>query len=87
MKFTLSVKVNPGSSKRTFEWRNDHLKVNLKSPPVDGEANDELLDAVEELFGLESGNVILKRGRTSTNKTLLLKGISRNELTDTLKTL
>ncbi len=85
--FKLTVRVNPGSSNRAFEWKEDHLKVNVKSPPVDGEANSELLEELEELFDLKSGHVSIKSGRRSSQKILLLKGLTRDELVETLSSL
>lgn len=87
MKFELSVKVNPNSSRRLFRWKGDHLKVNLTSPPEKGKANDELVTSLAELFGLRSSDINLKRGATSRKKTLTLKNISKDHLQDVINSL
>ncbi len=54
----------------------ERLKVRIHAPPVDGKANQELIEFFSELFQLKKSEVTLLRGETSREKTFLLKGIS-----------
>jgi len=49
----------------------DALKIRIQSPPVDGEANEELLRFLGELTGL---SVELRSGSTSRHKAVEIHG-------------
>lgn len=60
----LQVKVKPGARASVLEdpgpdgvWR-----AQLKSPPVDGKANAELIALVAERFGVRKGDVEIRSG-------------------------
>jgi hypothetical protein len=53
----------------------DALKIRLKAPPVEGAANDELVRFLAERLGGLRG-VALTRGRSSRAKTVLVTGVS-----------
>ncbi|MEY4615792.1 MAG: hypothetical protein RJB66_752 [Pseudomonadota bacterium] len=55
---------------------NDRLKVKIKSPPVDGKANECLTEFVAELLNLNRSAVELIKGETSRQKQLLIHGMS-----------
>jgi uncharacterized protein (TIGR00251 family) len=63
---------------------NDRLKVKIKSPPVDGKANECLVEYFVELLGLSRSAVTLLRGETSRQKQLLIVGVTAEEVTATL---
>ncbi len=52
------------------------VRVRLAAPPVDGEANDELIRFLARLFDVPRGNVSLLSGATSKNKVVLVRGAS-----------
>lgn len=52
------------------------LKVALKSPPVDGKANKELVETLADAFDLPKSMVVFKSGETSKTKRILLKGVT-----------
>lgn len=85
--FTLSVKVNPDSSQRMARWKGDFLKVNLRSVPREGRANEELVEYLEEIFDLEAGDVVLVSGHRSPRKTVELHNLDRNRLVSTIRSL
>ncbi|MFB6345578.1 MAG: DUF167 domain-containing protein [bacterium] len=86
-RFKLTVKVNPGTSRRNSVWRQDHLKVNLTAPPEDGRANQELVDYVSDLFELDQSDVRIESGVTSRQKELIRRNLDRETLTRTLESL
>ncbi len=87
MNFRLSVLVNPNSSRCRARWRDDFLKINLTSPPVEGQANEELLDFLEDLFDLKAGDVQLLSGAAVRRKTVQLRNLERERLVQTLQSL
>ncbi|AFZ52512.1 DUF167 domain-containing protein [Cyanobacterium aponinum UTEX 3222] len=65
----ISVQVKPRSKKQTIEKKdNDTWIVNLKSPPVDGKANQELITVIAKQFGVKKSQVIIKSGLSSPKK-------------------
>lgn len=87
MNFKLTVRVNPNTSSRSAQWREDHLKVNLKSPPEEGRANEELIEFLSDLFNHDSQQVELINGHRNSQKTVMLHGLERETLVDTIKSL
>lgn len=77
----MNVRVAPRSSRPGLDGiAGDALKVRVKSAPVDGKANKELLETVAEAFGLAKSRVSFVSGETSKNKKLLLAGVTAREV-------
>ena len=73
----LNVKAQPRSSKAGIDGLvGDAVKVRIKSAPVDGKANKELVEMLADAFGLAKSRVSFKSGETSKTKRILLAGIS-----------
>jgi hypothetical protein len=63
------VKVKPNSKKQSIEESTDgSLTVHLKSPPVDGKANKELIELLAEKFNVSKPQIRIKSGVSSRNK-------------------
>ncbi|MEQ9354361.1 DUF167 domain-containing protein [Coleofasciculus sp. F4-SAH-05] len=64
-----TVKVKPNSKTQLIEEMADGtLKVNLKSPPVDGKANKELIKLLAEKFNVTKSQIQIKSGLSSKTK-------------------
>ncbi|MFP5271882.1 DUF167 domain-containing protein [Coleofasciculus sp.] len=64
-----SVKVKPNAKTQSIaEMADGTLKVNLKSPPVDGKANKELIGLLAKKFNVTKSQVQIKSGLTSKTK-------------------
>jgi len=65
----IEVMVIPRSSKKgIMGYTGDVLKVKLTAPPVDGAANEQLMELLSEKFGVRKGNVVILKGETSKRK-------------------
>ena len=63
------VKVKPNSKNQSIEEAEDgSLTVHLKSPPVDGKANEELIQILSKKFNVSKSRIIIKSGLSSKNK-------------------
>ena len=63
------VKVKPNSKKQTIEESADgSLTVHLKSPPVDGKANKELIELLAKKFDVPKSHIRIKSGLSSRTK-------------------
>ena len=61
----------------------DRLRVAVTAPPVDGAANDAVIDALARAFGVRRAAVRIVRGETGRRKTVQIDGARP----DTLRTL
>ncbi|WP_373480951.1 DUF167 domain-containing protein [Geminocystis sp.] len=65
----ISVKVKPKSKQQKIEQNVEGIWIiNLKSPPIDGKANQELIKIIAEKFKVKKSQVIIKSGLSSQNK-------------------
>lgn len=68
---TLQVKVKPRARTSSLELQADGTWLaQLKSPPVDGKANEELIALVARHFGCRKAQVTLKSGASGRLKVL-----------------
>jgi uncharacterized protein (TIGR00251 family) len=65
----LQVKVKPRSKASELTQSTDGTWIaRLKSPPVDGKANEELIALVAERFGVRKSDVTIKAGASGRIK-------------------
>ena len=63
------VKVKPNSRKQNIEESTDgSLTIHLKSPPVDGKANKELIELLAKKFDVPKSQIRIKSGLSSRTK-------------------
>lgn len=51
------------------------VKVRVRSAPVDGKANREIIETLADGLGLAKSKLEFKSGETSRNKRILVKGV------------
>lgn len=77
----INVRAAPRSSRAGLDGTvGDALKVRVRSAPVDGKANKELIEVLADTFGLPKSAVVFKGGETSKTKRLLLRGITKETI-------
>ena len=82
----LEVVVTPRSKKtRMTGFHGGYPKIALAAPPVEGKANDELLDFFRELFKLPPRSVEIVRGDTGRRKVLLIRKIPLEKVVQVLE--
>jgi hypothetical protein len=63
------VKVKPNSKQQSIKEEPDgSFRVHLKSPPVDGKANEELIKLLAERFDVRKSQIRIKSGLSSRQK-------------------
>ena len=73
---SVKVKVEPRSSKSgIIGLYGDALKVKLTSPPVDGKANEELVELLAKECGIPKSAIEIVSGQSSKNKLVRIAGI------------
>ena len=73
----LNVRAQPRSSKSGLDGLvGDAVKVRVRSAPVDGKANKELIETLADAFGVAKSMVEFRGGETSKTKRLLVRGVT-----------
>lgn len=63
------IKVKPNSKQQQItEEADGSLTIRLKSPPVDGKANAELIKLLADKFEVPKSAIMIKSGVSSRNK-------------------
>ena len=77
----INVRAQPRSSRAGIDGLiGDAVKVRIRSAPVDGKANKELIETLADEFDLPKSSVVFKSGESSKTKRLLLKGVSGSDV-------
>ena len=77
---SFAVRVQPRASRSGVVGQLDGaLKIRLAAPPVDGEANEELIRLLAKLFDAPRQRIAILSGQSSKNKVVIVSGISVDE--------
>ncbi|MDP2992820.1 MAG: DUF167 domain-containing protein [Deltaproteobacteria bacterium] len=77
----LRVYVQPKASREGIAgYHGDALKIRLKAPPVEGEANAACIRFLASLFCLPQTNLSIKTGHKSRLKLIEMEGVSIEEV-------
>ena len=83
---TFSVRVQPRASQSALAGDLDGaVKIRIAAPPVDGEANDELIRFLAKLLGVGRQQVEIISGATSKNKIVRITGVTIEDCQKTLQ--
>ena len=78
---TFAVKVHPRARKNAISGVvGDALKLALTAPPVEGKANQAVIEFFAELFAIPRSSVTIASGETSRNKLVRIAGLSRTAI-------
>jgi uncharacterized protein (TIGR00251 family) len=80
------VRVQPRASRQRIDGLvGSRLKVQLTAPPLDNRANQQLLECLAKALGVARHRLSILAGSRSRDKTVGLKGVSAEELTELLQ--
>jgi uncharacterized protein (TIGR00251 family) len=70
----IRIKVKPNSRTSVLEQKDDGTWIaRIKSPPVDGKANEELITLVAKHFECRKLDVLIKSGASGRTKLVLIE--------------
>lgn len=82
----LHLFIQPKSSKNeAVGLHNGLLKIKITAPPVDGKANEGLIEFLSDYFDIPKRDIVLVRGDTGRTKTVELLGLSEQLVKEKLK--
>ena len=65
----LKVFIQPNAkNNQIIGYHGDAIKIKIKAPPVDNEANETLVKFLSELLNIPQKNIALLHGQTGKNK-------------------
>lgn len=72
----ISLHIQPRASRtEVVGAHGDALKIRLAAPPVDGEANDELVRFLAKTLGVPKSAILIVRGATGRRKVVRVGGV------------
>jgi len=80
MSADLTVRVHPRAASNRLVWNGEQLKIYTTSPPVDGEANEAVIQAVSKAFRVPKSSIRIVAGHKSRDKRLSLESIDPEAL-------
>jgi uncharacterized protein (TIGR00251 family) len=68
----IKVKIIPRASRSEIvgEMPDGTLRVRVTAPPVDGKANEELIELLSDKYNIPKSKIQITHGLTSRNKTI-----------------
>ncbi len=82
----LRIIVRPKSKESNFvaEVSSEAIIINLRSPAREGKANSELLKGLSKTLRVSTADIRLVAGQKSKEKTVLILGVTAEEITNRL---
>jgi uncharacterized protein (TIGR00251 family) len=81
----LPVRAVPRASKNEIQGvHGDALKIRLQAPPVEGKANQALIRFLSDALDLPRARISVASGETGRNKTILINGLTAEQLKERL---
>jgi uncharacterized protein (TIGR00251 family) len=75
---SFSIRIHPRARKNAITGViGDALKLALTAPPVEGRANQAVIEFFAELFEIPRSSVTITSGETSRNKKVKIAGLTR----------
>jgi len=77
---TITVRLTPKAKREGIEGQcNGALRASVHAPPVDGKANQALIELIAKRLGMAKSSVSIISGASSRNKIIRIEGIKTEE--------
>ncbi|OHD77703.1 MAG: YggU family protein, partial [Spirochaetes bacterium RIFOXYB1_FULL_32_8] len=80
------LKVVPRSSLNKLEIKDEEIRLKIKAPPVDGEANKMVIEFFADYLSVPKRDITIEKGRNSKNKLIKIQGFNKNRLLEIIGT-
>lgn len=80
----IAIRVIPKSRHQKLKFDGDTLKVWVNAPPIEGRANDELVEILAKYLKISKINIAIIAGFSSKNKLVDIVGVNVEELKKSL---
>ena len=83
---TFAIKVVPRASKNQVAGvEGDAIKIRLNAPPVEGKANEALIEFLADVLGIRRAQIEIVMGQTSRHKVVRVSGVTARQIEGKLK--
>jgi len=82
----VELRIQPGASRTGLAGTHaGRLKLRVQAPPLDGRANDAVIEWIARTLGVPQRTVTLIRGATSRDKTVEIAGATVEQVREVLR--
>lgn len=75
----LKIHLQPGAKRNeVVGMHGDAVKIKIKAPPVEGKANEALIEFLADTLGIAKSKIEIIRGHTSRQKLVSIGGLTKN---------
>ncbi|MFC1925030.1 DUF167 domain-containing protein [Chloroflexota bacterium] len=78
-RFEVRVQPNAGQNSVT-SFQDGVLRVRIAAPPVKGKANQELVEFLSRLLGVNKSSLSIEKGMNSKRKTIAVMGLEQDHI-------
>jgi uncharacterized protein len=72
-----ALRVQPRASRNAFAGvMGDAIKLAITAPPVDGKANQAVVEYLSDVFRVPKSNIVIVSGETGRNKLIAIRGMT-----------
>jgi uncharacterized protein (TIGR00251 family) len=76
-----ALRVQPRASRTAIAGTmGDAIKLAITAPPVDGKANQAVIEYLAELFRVAKSSIVILSGETGRNKLIAVRGVSAEQV-------
>ena len=76
----VNLKISPNASKNEIIKSSEGVKVKITAQPIDGKANKCLVEYLSKLFRISKSSILILKGETSKEKTILIKTVDDDKI-------
>lgn len=71
----IEIKVIPKAKRNSIDFDATPIKVHLTAPPIEGKANQALVDFLSEYYKITKNNISIIKGLKSRHKVVMINEI------------
>jgi hypothetical protein len=76
-----ALRVQPRASRNAFAGvMGDAIKLAITAPPVDGKANQAVIEYLSDFFRVPKSSITIVSGETGRNKLIAIRGMSAEQV-------
>ncbi len=76
-----ALRVQPRASRNAVAGvMGEAIKLAITAPPVDGKANQAVIEYLSDLFRVSKSSIVIVSGETGRNKVIAIRGLSAEQV-------
>jgi uncharacterized protein (TIGR00251 family) len=76
-----ALRVQPRASRNAFVGvMGDAIKLAITAPPVDGKANQAVIEYLADVFRVSKSSIVIVSGETGRNKLVAIRGMTSEQV-------